>query len=45
MLDYRNIGVKELYDMTIRLNNPIDIAGKKYDMNEAILVFKTAELA
>lgn len=31
--------------MTIRLNNPIDIAGKKYDMNEAILVFKTAELA
>ena len=45
MLDYRNIGVKELYDVTIRLNNPVDIAGKKYDMNEAILVFKTAELA
>ena len=26
-------------------NQKVDIAGKKYDMNEAILVFKTAELA
>lgn len=38
-------GIKELYDVSIRLNNPVEIGKKKYDINEAILTFKTAEIA
>lgn len=38
-------GMKELYDVTIRLNNPIDFNGKKFNVNESLLVFKTAEIA
>lgn len=38
-------GIKELYDVNLRLNNPLEIGGKKYDINEAILSFKTAEIA
>lgn len=39
------MGMKELYDVSIRLNNPIEFNGKKFCVNESLLVFKTAELA
>lgn len=38
-------GIKELYDVSIRLNSPIEFCGKKFDTNETLLLFKTAELA
>lgn len=38
-------GIKELYDVSIRLNNPVEIGDKKYDINETILTLKTAEVA
>ena len=38
-------GIKELYDVSIRLNNPVEIGDKKYDINETILTLKTAEIA
>ena len=38
-------GVKELYDLTLRTNRPIVIGDKKFDINEAILSFKKAEIA
>lgn len=40
-----NMGMKELYDVTIRLNNPIEFNGKRFNINESLLVFKTAEIA
>lgn len=39
------LGMKELYDITIRLNNPIEFNGKKFNVNESLLVFKSAEIA
>ena len=38
-------GVKELYDVTLRLNNPLQIGDRKFNINETILSFKTAEIA
>ena len=38
-------GIKELYDVNLRLIQPLDIGGKRYDINESILSFKTAEIA
>lgn len=38
-------GIKELYDVTLRLNAPLDIGNRHYDINEAILSFSKAELA
>lgn len=38
-------GIKELYDVNIRLNNSIEFNGKKFKTNETLLVFKTAEIA
>lgn len=38
-------GMKEFYDVTIRANQPIEIGGKKFDINEALLSFSTAEIA
>ena len=38
-------GIKELYDVSLRLNKPLEIGSKKYDINETILTFKTAEIA
>lgn len=40
-----NMGMKELYDVTIRLNNPVEFNGKKFKINESLLIFKTAEIA
>jgi len=39
------VGMKELYDVSLRLNSPLEIGGKKYDINETVLSFKTAEIA
>jgi hypothetical protein len=38
-------GIKELYDVNIRLLKPLEIGSKKYDINESILSFSTAEIA
>jgi hypothetical protein len=38
-------GIKELYDVSLRLCRPMEIGGRKYDINESILTFKTANLA
>ncbi len=39
------VGIKELYDVNIRLNKPLEIGKKKYDINESILSFSIAEIA
>lgn len=39
------VGIKELYDVSLRLNAPLEIGGIKYDINESILNFETAEIA
>jgi len=38
-------GVKELYDVSLRTNRPIVIGDRRYDINEVVLSFKTAEIA
>ena len=38
-------GMKELYDVTIRLTSPAEFNGRKFNVNESLLVFKTAEIA
>ena len=38
-------GIKELYDVNLRLTRPLEIGTKKYNINETILSFKTAEIA
>lgn len=38
-------GMKEMYDITLRLNSPIEIGKKKYDINEAVLSFASAQIA
>jgi hypothetical protein len=38
-------GIKELYDVSLRLNKPLEIGKRKFDINETILSFKTAEIA
>jgi hypothetical protein len=39
------VGMKELYDVNVRLLRPLEIGNKKYDINESILSFSTAEIA
>lgn len=38
-------GAKELYDIKIKLNQPLDINDRHYDINETILSFDKAEIA
>ncbi len=38
-------GIKELYDISLRTNHPIEIGARKFDINEAILFFERAEIA
>lgn len=38
-------GIKELYDVSLRLNAPLEIGQRKFDINETVLSFKTAEIA
>ena len=44
-MDMNFSGIKELYDVNIRLNHPMEIMGRKFDVNESILSFSTAEIA
>ncbi len=37
-------GIKEIYDVRIRLNQPIELGKRKFDINETILSFSTAEI-
>ena len=39
------VGMKELYDINIRLNQPLQIGSRKYDINETILSFERADIA
>lgn len=39
------IGMKELYDVNIRLNSPVKIGDRQYEINETILSFEKAEIA
>lgn len=39
------VGMKEMYDVNIRLNDPIEIGNRKYDINETVLSFDKAEIA
>lgn len=38
-------GIKELYDVSIRLNSPLEFNGRRFNINETLLLFKTAEIA
>lgn len=38
-------GMKEMYDINIRLNQPLEIGKRKYDINETILSFERAEIS
>lgn len=38
-------GIKELYDVNLRLTAPVEFGGRKFDVNETILVLKSAEIA
>lgn len=40
-----NFGAKELFEINIKLNQPLEIEGKKYEVNETILLFDKAQLA
>lgn len=37
-------GIKELYDVTIRAKQPIEIYGRKFDINESILTFSRVDI-
>lgn len=39
------VGMKELYDINIRLNQTLTIGNRTYDINETILSFEKAEIA
>jgi hypothetical protein len=38
------VGMKEMFDVNIRLNSPIEIGKRKYDINETVLSFDKAEI-
>ena len=38
-------GMKELYDVSLRLNKPLEIGGETYNINESILTFKQVEIS
>lgn len=44
-MDNNLVGMKEMYDINIRLNQPLEIGGRKYDINETILSFERADIA
>ena len=41
----QTIGMKEMYDISIRLNQPLMIGERQYDINETILNIEKAEIA
>lgn len=44
-MDENFVGMKELYDVNLRLLKPLEIGNKKYDINESILSFAKVEMA
>lgn len=44
-MDENFSGAKELFDINIRLLKPLEVNGRKYDVNESILKFERAEIA
>lgn len=38
-------GAKEMYDIDLRLNDPIEVLGRKYEINESLIRFKVAEIS
>lgn len=44
-MDNNLVGMKEMYDINIRLNQPVEIGGRKYDINETVLSFERADMA
>ena len=44
-MDNNLVGMKEMFDINIRLNQPLEIGGRKYDINETILSFERADIA
>lgn len=44
-MDDNFVGIKELYDVNLRLLKPLEIGKIKYDTNEAVLSFSRAEIA
>ena len=45
VMDKDFVGMKEMYDINIRLNDPVDIGGRHYDINETVLSFSKADIA
>lgn len=41
---YQNFGAKEMYDINLRTVTPVEILGRKYEINESLINFKTAEI-
>ena len=39
------MGIKEMYDVNIRLNQPVKIGDRQYDINELLLSFSQVEIA
>lgn len=39
------LGMKEMYDVNIRLNSPLQVGGRVYDVNETLLSFSKVEIA
>lgn len=44
-MDENFVGMKELYDVNLRLLKPLEIGNKKYDINESVLSFAKVEMA
>lgn len=44
-MDNSLVGMKEMYDINIRLCQPLELGGRKYDINETILSFERADIA
>lgn len=44
-MDDNFVGIKELYDVNLRLLSPLEIGDRKYDINESVLSFARAEVA
>ena len=41
----RMVGIKEIYDVNLRLTEPLTLGDRLYEINESILRFDTAEIA
>jgi len=39
------VGMKEMYDVSIRTTAPLDLGKKKYDKNESLISFSQVKMA